>query len=216
MEKGKLFVFEGIDGCGKTTLVNKVYEYFNTKNIKVIQADNFFESELGVLLRKYAVENKFVNRTHIQLLYVAMLHEVDANIRKYLDSGYIVLCSRWYHSTLAYGSKYSSDFEFILKLIEKSKEILSCEPTKVYYLNIDPTLAFSRIQSREDDDDVFSNSVDKLRNTSMWYAEVFKFPDETHAVIDVNNLSIDGVVNTILSDIYKDKHYEINTEDNGE
>ena len=52
-----LIVFEGLDNCGKTTIVEKLKEYYDKQNIKA-EFTREFETDVGKLIKKMAQEKE--------------------------------------------------------------------------------------------------------------------------------------------------------------
>lgn len=102
-------VFEGIDGCGKTTQAKKLFDFFNAENNSVFLTNEPFNSEIGQLLRKRLKEKKITNQfinneCYIDgLLFTANRMEHNEVIATHLiDKKEIVICDRYLDSTLNY------------------------------------------------------------------------------------------------------------------
>ena len=72
VSKKALFItFEGADGCGKTTQLNKLNEYLNNQNIKTITTLEPGGCEIGKNLRQILLHHKgFVSDTAELFLYL--------------------------------------------------------------------------------------------------------------------------------------------------
>ncbi len=58
MKKNKFIVFEGIDGSGKSTIVNKLYDFIKDKSLPVVKLyEPTKESSYGKKIRELAREN---------------------------------------------------------------------------------------------------------------------------------------------------------------
>ena len=105
---GTLIVFEGIDGCGKTSTIEEVYKQLSEKGHKVVMLANIVEgSTTGSAIRTMLTKkDDTIDDIRIINLYLSELrYAVHTNINGilgYLESGFIVLCSRWFYSTYAY------------------------------------------------------------------------------------------------------------------
>jgi len=108
--KGILIVFEGIDGCGKTTQLKLARKFFVEKGIPPRQIVSTKEPTNGVYGRKAkALQKKDIdpktNALKCLELYVKDRREhLRKKIIPALRSGKIVLCDRFKYSTLAYQS----------------------------------------------------------------------------------------------------------------
>ncbi|MFH0930593.1 MAG: dTMP kinase [Candidatus Zixiibacteriota bacterium] len=103
--KGILITFEGIDYSGKTTQVKKLVSYLRRKSYKVILlrepgGEKVSENIRQILL---ASKNTGMNPVTELLLYIASRAQlVSKIILPALKQGKIVICDRFYDSTLAY------------------------------------------------------------------------------------------------------------------
>ena len=94
--KGKLITFEGIDGSGKTTIVNILGKMIENSVITYEPTNTW----LGKSVKKAMDERK--DAMTIALLFLADRIEHIKEIKKWLDEGKIVLCDRYIDSTIAY------------------------------------------------------------------------------------------------------------------
>ena len=102
-KKKPLIVFEGIEGSGKTTLINFISKYLKRKKIKFIKLREPGGNKNSELIRKLILnkKNKFNPLTDL-LLYLAARNE---NIENTIKNNYkkkIILLDRFIDSTIAY------------------------------------------------------------------------------------------------------------------
>ncbi len=127
MFKPKIITFEGIDGSGKTTHINKVKKYLKNKKIKFVSFREPGGSNNSEEIRKLILNNKnnFNSFTDL-LLYMASRNENMQMLNKYKKKR-IILIDRFIHSTIAYqhyGMGIKENIINILnKLIVKEKKI---------------------------------------------------------------------------------------------
>ncbi len=102
-KKKPLIVFEGIEGSGKTTLINFISKYLKRKKIKFIKLREPGGSKNSELIRKLILnkKNKFNPLTDL-LLYLAARNENIENIIKNNYKKKIILLDRFIDSTIAY------------------------------------------------------------------------------------------------------------------
>jgi len=198
MSKGKLIVFEGIDGCGKTTQINMLEEYFKNSNIPVHVMSNISNGDLGLLMRKSLSDSSiFVNDLQIGLLFIAELFIVYEDIKKYLDQNINVICSRWWYSTLAYIGEEEEVFNKILSI---SKDIP--EPDILIYLDVHPVISNDRINTRGEDKEIFED-MSKLEKVHMLYKTIYEFVAKTNKInIKVDGLTRDEIHEDIVNKIH--------------
>ena len=103
MFKNPIIVFEGIEGSGKTTLINHLSKYLKKINKKFIKFREPGGSKNSEKIRKFILNNKsnLNNKTDL-LLYLAARSE---NLEKIIKPNYrkkIILIDRFADSTIAY------------------------------------------------------------------------------------------------------------------
>lgn len=118
MKKGKFFVFEGIDGCGKSTQTKLLEKYFKDKgyNIEKIDFPQHGEKASGLvdeyLVGKYG-EAKDVGPYIASIFYACDRYDASFKIRKWLDEGRIVLADRYLVSNIGHqGGKIKNKKEW--------------------------------------------------------------------------------------------------------
>tara|TARA_Y100000590_G_scaffold436263_1_gene556632 strand:+ start:2810 stop:3427 length:618 start_codon:yes stop_codon:yes gene_type:complete len=103
MYKNPIIVFEGIEGSGKTTLINYLSKYLSKKRRKFIRFREPGGTKTSEKIRKIILDNKSkLNSKSDLLLYLAARSE---NIEKIIKANYkkkIILIDRFTDSTIAY------------------------------------------------------------------------------------------------------------------
>jgi dTMP kinase len=103
---GKLIVFEGVEGCGKTTQMQLCFQWLESLNIPVILTREPGGTELGKDLRQLLLEksaNKPVGEVTELLLYAAdRAQHIEEELKPNLAIGKYILCDRYTDSTMAY------------------------------------------------------------------------------------------------------------------
>ncbi len=101
MQKGKLIVIDGIDGSGKATQVKILKQRLLKEGFKVKTIDfpryesNFFGSLIGEFLTGKYGDFVKMNSRAVSVLYAADRFESSAQIKKWLDQGFVVLADRY-------------------------------------------------------------------------------------------------------------------------
>lgn len=134
MTTGKFICFEGVDGSGKTTLMNKYKEELLAKgyNVKTFRAigEGYFGSQCRNIVLNFNEQTR-PNPVSEALVFIAAIQDCYYKwIKEWIDKGGIALTDRWIYSTYAYQStyqnriatkqeKYLIPFENIIGLIQK-------------------------------------------------------------------------------------------------
>jgi dTMP kinase len=123
---GTLFVFEGLDGVGKTTLAEAVAGELRAASMPVslLSFPGREPGTLGALVYRLhhdppALGVDVITPTALQLLHVAAhLDVIEREIRPRLSAGEIVLLDRYWWSTWAYGVAGGADRRSLSAMIE--------------------------------------------------------------------------------------------------
>lgn len=185
MQKGKFIVVEGLDGSGKTTLIENIVNSLN--GIVPIK------SLIDILPRGKCIRECIGNKEHygndlsIALLYLSETTRVKDRIVHYLENGNNVIVDRWFYSTMAYtNNKYIDIIDNVSKYLPNIDMTI--------YVDVDIDTIVKRLSNKLGED-VFTNK-DKLVNVGNCYKElkmsnqiIFNnnFEDESYE-INYNNL----------------------------
>lgn len=146
MKQGRLIVFEGIDGAGKTTQINLLEQHLRKSGKQVYRTAEPTESVTGGLLRDAL--GGVTRRSACELAALFTLDRIFHNVNpvngigKLLAQGVDVLCDRYYYSSLAYqGSE--TDAEWVRSMNLCCPEIR--RPDLCIFLDLTPEQSMERI-----------------------------------------------------------------------
>ncbi|BAZ11290.1 thymidylate kinase [Calothrix sp. NIES-4071] len=103
--QGKLIVFEGVEGCGKTTQIQLTSEWLLMKGVPVIVTREPGGTPTGRHLRRLLLEannNAIDPRTELLLYAADRAQHVEQELKPNLAAGKYILCDRFIYSTIAY------------------------------------------------------------------------------------------------------------------
>ena len=113
MNKGRLIVFEGADGTGKTTQAKLFFNFLQKKKIPaVLTSFPRYDSLWGKMIRRY-LDGEFGSTASVSPYLASLIYAGDRliakdEIKKWLDSGKFVICDRYVASNIAHqGAKIS-------------------------------------------------------------------------------------------------------------
>lgn len=151
MTKGLFITFEGGDGCGKTTQIELLDKYLQSKGYKTLVTREPGAKGLGVKLREILLNyDGEVSPTCESFLFLAdRAQHVDCIIKPALEDGVIVLCDRHTDSTVAYqGYGRGLDLEQIHKLNNIATSGL--KPDLTIVLDVDVETSQARVGKEKD------------------------------------------------------------------
>lgn len=203
---GKYIVLEGIDGSGKTTQIERLYEYFDKQGKEVIKTREPRKDEgiIGELIQKILNGKTKVPAVAIQYLFSAdrgMHHE--ELILPALKMGKIVISDRCFWSAVPYGVlDLAGDFDDnTANYILVSQSILSMyhqftAPDMTFYLDIPVKRAMDRLDKKAHDKEIYEEEKKILKAKEGYDWLLKEFPEE-FVVID-GTQSVENVTEEII------------------
>jgi dTMP kinase len=162
---GKLIVFEGVEGCGKTSQIQLCCQWLESLGISVVVTREPGGTELGLDLRRLLLEkseDKPVGEVTELLLYAAdRSQHVEQELKPNLAVGKYVLCDRYTDSTIAYqgyGRGLNMDLINQLNYIATS----GLESDLTIWLDVDVEVGLSRKSK-----DVTLQSLDRIEQETI-------------------------------------------------
>ena len=140
--------FEGPDGCGKSTQVALLTHYLAQQGYAVCHTREPGGTSIGEQIREVLhnqSNQEMTPRTEVLLYSASRAQLVDEEIRTALAEGKIVVCDRFYDSTLAYqGYGRGLDLDMLRQLTAFATTGL--RPDLTIYLDIRPEVGLRRRQ----------------------------------------------------------------------
>lgn len=113
--KGLLIVFEGTDGTGKSTQLQLLAKALQEKGLPVVTTREPTEGTYGQKIRElYSNRNTVSLEEELDLFLADRKEHVDTILTKSLTEGKVVLCDRYFLSTVAYQGAAGLDPAYIL------------------------------------------------------------------------------------------------------
>ena len=103
--RGKFITFEGLDGVGKSTQMEKLAGWLRERNVDVITTREPGGTELGQKLRTVLLSSRTSGLSplaELALMFADRAQHIDEQILPALDRGQWVLCDRFTDSSEAY------------------------------------------------------------------------------------------------------------------
>jgi dTMP kinase len=141
MARPLFIVFDGIDGNGKSTQARLLKEYLEKRGFEVFETHEPSHGEYGQQIENLLRKREAASLTKQKWLELFTLDRKD-NIREILGAlqeGKMIICDRYYYSTLAY------------QLDEQEWQYYASEflkPDIVFILDIDPKIAIERLKEK--------------------------------------------------------------------
>lgn len=204
---GKFIVFEGVEGCGKTTQIERTYEWLSAQNTAdapiVTLTREPGGTQLGSALRQVLLESKtsepLQDRAELLLYAADRAQHVHRVLKPQLDKGGIVLCDRYIDSTIAYqGYGRGLSLELIVQINYIATDGLTGDLT--LWLDVAPEIALARAKQRGNCNRMEEEDLTFHRRVQQGYAALARAYPQRIARIDasVSEDDVQTQIQTVL------------------
>ena len=223
-KKGLYIAFEGIDGSGKGTQINKFMKRIN----RLIPTAPVLTTEpsdgpIGKLIRsKYLTSKRISDPQTLRLLYAAdrldNITNTDNGIKNILDSGTSVVSDRCFLSSCAYDTyrilmddqnksipeKTNSDFdsEVLRVLSVNSQSLKLCIPDIIFFIDVPADIAMKRIETRGKAKELYEDlyKLSAISKAYKWAISIIRDNDyKTNIYIIDGNDTEENIADTIMN-----------------
>ncbi|MDB9320779.1 dTMP kinase [Nodularia spumigena CS-591/04] len=202
---GKFIVFEGVEGCGKTSQMQLCSQWLQNLGISVVVTREPGGTELGLHLRRLLlekVENQPIAEVTELLLYAAdRSQHVEQELKPNLAAGKYILCDRYTDSTTAYQG-YGRGLN--MSLINQLNYIATAglESDLTIWLDVDVEVGLARKQG-DKFDRIEQETIDFHRRVQQGYSELAaSYPSR---IIRVDGSLSQAAVQEIIQEILREK-----------
>jgi len=198
---GHLFVIEGIDGAGKTTVCDSVERNLLQNSYDVIRLrEPTSESIWGKEIRSRSPAGELTSTEELELFIKDRDWHVKNRILPSLEAGKIVLMDRYFFATGAYQST-STGIHWNEILRRNREDINAPEPNIIIILDISAEQGLERVlESRGEKNEQFEQ-LDRLVKVRIAYLEMIQEDFGNYILIDATQPLedvVDQVTNAIL------------------
>ena len=187
MAKSLFIVLDGMDGSGKSEMVKLLHNYIfsKSKSYRILTTREPTSGRYGKEIRKILAFDKYPKENAEKLLELFIRdrqEHVNDSIIPFLKKSNgdvnIVLCDRYYYSTIAFQAVQGLDMKM---LIEKNKKFL--KPDIAFIMDLKPKIALERIKKRKKEK--FEN-IDFMRNLRDKFLQLPKILKDNIKIIDAS------------------------------
>ena len=145
--RGKFITFEGGEGSGKSTMIEKTFKWLIDNNINCIKTREPGGIKISEKIREVILDNDNIemdSRTEALLYAAARRQHLVEKVIPALNDGIVVLCDRFIDSSLVYqGHARGIGIDEIIKINEFA--IDGYMPDLSIFFDIEPKLGLERI-----------------------------------------------------------------------
>lgn len=173
--RNMLISFVGINGAGKSTQANRLYNHLLSKKEKVVLLKNSMIVK-SIFHDCHSIEDKIKKFDNLSagFFWAFISRELSLKVSSYLKDGYIVILDRWDESFLAYNlffGEMSKHKEVVVQL--NSLIFQDIFPDITVYLDISPASATARLLARNrSDKPKTSEDIRRLQINREFYQDL--------------------------------------------
>ena len=199
-KKGFFITFEGIDGSGKSTQIQKLAKFLEDNGFDIIITREPGGSVGGEEIRNLLLQgevDRWSAETEILLFTAARRDHLERIILPALQDGKIVICDRFTDSTRMYQGMRGPKLRDLVDNL--TEEVINCDPDLTLIIDIDPEISLRRAKSRETAEERFEDfGIDLQKKMRKGFIDLSK---EFNSRIKVVNgqQSVDDLAKEIFS-----------------
>lgn len=143
----KFFTFEGLDCSGKSLQSKLLASYFINSNVPVFLLKYPLDTNIYSIIHNVALSQYCNPLTELFLFSASLSQLTQSFIKPSLDNGFVVICERYFHSTLAYqGYGRNIPLQDVIHICNLSS--LELHPTKTFLLQPPYEVLYQRIVNK--------------------------------------------------------------------
>lgn len=195
-----LFVsFEGIDGSGKSTITQYLYNYYLSQNVPVLLTREPGGNAIAEKIRALVLdpENSTMDDRTEALLYAASRRQhLVEKIIPALEEDTLVLCDRFVDSSIAYqgyGRQIGAEEVLDLNLFAIENHM----PDITFFLDVDLGTGLGRVHTRDEMDRLETAGKDFFERVYNGYQEIIK--DNSRIVVIDASQTVEEIAKDIIT-----------------
>ncbi|MGQ9473437.1 MAG: dTMP kinase [Candidatus Caldatribacteriaceae bacterium] len=208
--KGFFITFEGIEGSGKTTHANRLWQFLSKQGVSVLLTREPGGTVLGEKLRRILLDPTMQDIdgfTELLLFSAARYEHVRKVILPALEEGKVVICVRYVDSTLAYqgyGRKIPFSFLSSLNTMVVGKVL----PEFTVLLDVEPERGIRRSFATTEKEELrfeeeFLHRRELLEDIRKGYLEIARSEPQRFCVVSTTWFSKEEVFEHIKEEVLR-------------
>ena len=175
--KGKLIIFDGPDGAGKTTQLERAAMYLKDRGFSVLTTKEPGSPNISVCkeFRKLALHDESLSSYERELVFMADAAVHMRHLKEWLQQYDFVLCDRGLYSHLVYqtatlkiGKMTQSEYNTVSKLVDT----FVASPDYAFIFSVNFDVAMERMKSRGSADVIEKLGPDFLKVVNEEYHKI--------------------------------------------
>ena len=199
-KKGYFITFEGIDGSGKSTQIQKLAEFLEARDFDIVITREPGGSKGGEEIRNLLLQgnvDRWSAETEILLFTAARRDHLERIILPALEEGKIVICDRFTDSTRMYQGMRGVNLRNLVDTL--NDKVIKFDPDLTIVIDINPEISLKRAKSRKTVEERFEDfGVDLQMKMRKGFLELAKEFSNRIEVVN-GQQSIDNLAKDICS-----------------
>ena len=174
--KGYFISFEGIDGSGKSTQIQKLAEFLEARDFDIVITREPGGSIGGEEIRNLLLQgnvDRWSPETEILLFTAARRDHLERIILPALEKGKIVICDRFTDSTRMYQGMRGVNLRNLVDTL--NEKVIKFDPDLTIVIDVNPEISLKRAKSRKTVEERFEDfGVDLQMKMRKGFLELAK------------------------------------------
>ena len=148
--KGYFISFEGVDGSGKSTQIQKLAEFLKGRDFDIVITREPGGSKGGEEIRNLLLQgnvDRWSAETEILLFTAARRDHLERIILPALEEGKVVICDRFTDSTRMYQGMRGVNLRNLVDTL--NEKVIKFDPDLTILIDINPEISLKRAKSRK-------------------------------------------------------------------
>lgn len=197
--RGRFITFEGIDGAGKTTQIDRLEHFLRSNEIEVVRTREPGGTPLGEKIRGLLLGDDMGVTAETLLFFAGRAEHVERVIRPALERGAWVLSDRFADATYAYQAGGKGVPGERVEALE-AWTLAGFAPDRTILFDLPPAVAEGRRAGREASDRFERENRDFFDRVRDAYLERAKNDPERFVVVDAS-ADPDAIAETLLKEV---------------
>ena len=207
--KGKLITIEGVEGVGKSTNINFISSYMESKNIKYLctrEPGGTVNAEKIRDILLHSEEEKVPEIAELLLFFSARSFHIENVIIPALINGINIICDRFADATIAYqGNGRGFDIKRINQIAKWVQNDL--KPNLTILLDAPAEVGMKRTKIREKNDRMESEKISFYERVRQGYLNIARNDPERVVIVDATKdiLSVEKNIEKHLNHLFSER-----------
>lgn len=176
----KWLVVEGLDGSGKTSIIEYLTHTLESKGYKVVNLKGLGSGKIGEHLRKLLLENKIAKNSTAMSFALSLIDSHNEALKNIYDDNTIVITDRYISSFYAYNVLANQDLgsKNLYDNVLLNHNFFSYKPDIEIMVEVDIPIAKARLADRADKNFIDEKDYNYFVNVKLGFDKAHKIANK--------------------------------------